>query len=113
VTLWERRAEEPLQVVLRLVDEANSGGHRNETEPVAADPQEGAALAEPVKKPRVSVTLTNLTLLDALNALVVAHGALTWRLSWCGGPQDAAHAQLELIAFSGDTMTVAGRECRP
>ena len=97
--------------MFRLVGEAGGGG--SGAVPVARDPGRDRALAEAATEGRVSLTLTNPTVLETLNALVVAHGALTWRWSWCGPPQEAAHAQLELLTFYGDTMTVAGKECRP
>jgi hypothetical protein len=79
----------------------------------STEPALDEATKADAKERRASLILENPTVLEVLNSYVLAHGAATWRLSWCGEMRDVEHAQLELMTFFRESAAVAGKGCRP
>jgi hypothetical protein len=102
---------EAVEAIYRLFGEpvGRGGGEV----PVSTEPGLDEATKADAKERRASLILENPTVLEVLNSYVLAHGAATWRLSWCGEMRDVEHAQLELMTFFGEAAAVAGKGCRP
>lgn len=84
------RADDVLHTVLRAVT------------PPAFIPHEDVPRPDGSINRRIAVTFSGGTMLDALNAVVRAHGGLDWQLGYPGGKEDRAVITLNTLEYPGD-----------
>jgi hypothetical protein len=86
-----------LDGIRKLVRQAVNGGEANDQPDQMTNTEEGDR--------RLSIDLSGVSIYETLNAIVRAHGALTWQVSYCREPARQEHSAVLFRTFDGAGMS--------